>query len=66
MQVDVHDVEAHVARSADTKHRVEVGSIIVHQTAAFVDQAGNFWNVVFENAKCIGVCHHHGSYVVAQ
>ena len=59
VEVDVHHVEAHVAGAADAKHRVEVGTVVVHQRAAVVDEAGNLGNLILEETEGVGVGHHH-------
>ena len=37
VEVDVHHVETHVARSGCAQHGVQVGAVVVHQSAASVD-----------------------------
>ena len=67
VQVDVHDVEAHVAGAATAQQRVEVGSVVVEQTSATVYQLGNLGNLFLEDAQCVGVGHHDtGNRVVEQ
>ena len=41
VEIDVHDIEAHIARTTYAKHRVEVGTIVVHECATIVDELGN-------------------------
>ena len=65
VEIDVHHIESHVAGAAIAQHGVEVGSVVVHQSAAVVDQFRNFRNVLFEDAECVRVGHHHGSNAVA-
>ena len=60
MQVDVHNVEAHISRAAYTKHRVEVGSIIIHKTTTFVYKSLYLRNLTLKKTKCIRIGHHHG------
>ena len=59
VQVDVHNVESHISRTASAEHRVEVSSIIIHQTAALVNEALNLRNLTLEETKSVGVGHHH-------
>ena len=66
VQIDVHHVEAHIARSANAHHRVEVCAVVVHQAAAFMHEPCNFWNIFFKNAERVGVRHHHAGDVVAE
>ena len=65
VQVDVHHVEAHVARPAYTEHRVQVGSVVIHQSAAVVDELRNLRYLGLEEAERVGVGHHHGGDSVA-
>ena len=65
VEVDVHHVEAHVARSAITQHGVEVGSVVVHQSATVVYQLRNLRDALLEEAEGVGVGHHHGGDAVA-
>ena len=66
VQVDVHDVEAHVAGTRDTQHRVEVGSVVVHQAAGLVYKTGNLGDVLLEHAHGVGVGHHHCRHGVVE
>ena len=66
VQVDVHDIEAHIARTAHAEHGVEVGSVVVHQTATFVYQSCYFRNLGFEDTQSIGVGHHHTGNIIAK
>ena len=66
MQVDVHDVEAHVARTAFAEERVEVSTVVVHQAAGFVHHLRNLHHARLEDTKGVGVGHHHGCHLVAQ
>ena len=62
----MHDVKSHVAGAADTEHRVEIRSVIVHQTAAVVNEFGNFRNAGFKDAERVGVRHHHAGDVISE
>ena len=59
MKIDVHHIKAHVTRTASTEHRVEVGSIIVHQSAALMHEFGYLGNLLFKHSEGIGIGHHH-------
>ena len=65
MQVDVHDVETHIARPANAKHRVEVCTIVVHQATTVVDELGNLWNTSFKESQGIRIGHHHSGNLSA-
>ena len=66
VEVDVHDVEAHVAGSGDAEHRVEVGAVVVEQGACLVDHLGDGRDVFLEHADRVGVCHHHRGHAVVE
>ena len=66
VEVDVHHVEAHVARTGHTEDRVEVGTIIIEERAAGVDELGDLGNLLLEEAQRVGVGHHDGGDVIAQ
>ncbi len=64
VQVDMHDVEAHVTWTAGTQHGVEVGTVVVHQTACFMHHLGNVGDVGLEESQRVGVGHHHGRHLL--
>ena len=66
MEIDVHDIEAHIARTTYAKHRVEVGAIVVHECATIVDELGNLRYLAFEESEGVGVGHHHGCHAVVE
>ncbi len=58
VQVEVHDVEAHVARAADAHDRVQVGAVVVEGRAGVVDDARDLLDVRVEEAERVGVGEH--------
>ena len=55
VQVDVDDVEAHVAGPRVAHHRVEVGAVVVERPAGLVDQRGDLGDVLVEERRaCSG------------
>ena len=63
VEVDVHHVEAHVTRAADAEHRVEVGPVVVHESATAVHEACDLRDLTFEETERVGVGHHHCRHV---
>ena len=59
VQVDVHHIEAHIARTTGTQHGVEVSTIVVHQTTTVVNKLCNLRDAGLEKAKRVGIGHHH-------
>ena len=58
MEIDVHDVETHVARPGYAEHRVEIRTVVIHQRAAGMDHFGNLGDIVLENTHSVRVGHH--------
>jgi len=65
VEVDVHDVEAHIAGAAFAEQGVEVGTVVVHQAASLVNHLSNFQHARLEDAEGVGVGHHHGCHLAA-
>ena len=65
MQIDMHHVEAHIARTASPQHRIQVGTIVVHQTTTVMDEFGNLWDTHLEETEGIWIGHHHGSNLLS-
>ena len=63
VEVDVHDIEAHITRATGSEHGVEVGTVVVHQSASIVDELCNLRDARLEESQGVGVGHHHGSYL---
>ncbi len=51
VQVHVHHVEAHVARSRLAENGVEVGPVVIEQPAGLVDDGGDFGDVALKHAQ---------------
>ena len=66
MQVDVHDIEAQITRTAFAQHWVEVGTIVVHQATSLVNELGNLSDIVLKDTQGVGVGHHHTSDVLVE
>ena len=65
VQVEVYHVEAHIARTRDPHHGVEVGAVVVVQAARLVDNAGDFQNVFVKQSQRVGICEHQSGGVGA-
>ncbi len=59
MQVDMHNIEAHVAGTCHAEHRVKVSPVVIHQCTCFVGQTCYFRDIAFEKAECVRVGHHN-------
>lgn len=66
MQVQVNDVEPDVSRTHNADNGVQVGSVVVAETAGFVDEAGDFHNVVVKDANGVRVGQHQAGGFVAE
>src|SRR5581483_2036804 len=51
VRVDVHDVEAHVARTAAAKDRVQVRPVVVDETADAVDGGRDLLDLLLEQPE---------------
>ena len=61
VQVEVHHVEAQVARADNPKQRVEVRTVAVHQAAAAVYQLNDLFDVLIEETERVRVREHHAN-----
>ena len=66
MQVEVHNVEAHIAGAHHAQERVHIGAVVVEQAAAFVHQGCDFLDIALEEAQGVGVGHHNAGDVGAE
>ena len=64
MQVEVHDVDAEIARARDANESVHVGAVHIDEAAFVVHDAADFANVLFEDADGVGVGDHETSHIV--
>ena len=61
MQVDMHHIEAHIAWATGSQHRIQVGTIVVHQRTSLMHHLCNLRDGMLENTQRIGIGHHHSS-----
>ena len=59
VNINVHHVETHVAGTARTEHRIEVGAVVIHQAAAVMDKFCDFRDALFKQSQRIRIGHHH-------
>ena len=65
VQVDMHYVKSHITRATGAEHRVQISTVIVHQTTCIMHHLGYLWDVGLKEAKGIRIGHHHGGDVGA-
>ena len=58
VQVDVQDIEAQVAGSADAQQRVQVGAIAINQPASSMYHLDHLLDVLFEETQRVGIGQH--------
>ena len=63
VQVEVHDVEAHVARPREAHDRVQVGAVVVQRGAHAVHDLGDLGDVLVEDPERVGVRQHQAGDV---
>ncbi len=66
VQVEVDDVEAHVARARHPDQSVEVCAVVVDERTSFVREVRDLHDVLLENAERVRVGQHHGRDSVIQ
>ena len=66
VQVQVHDVKAHVSRTDHTQHRVHIGPVVIEQAAAGVYQRGDLHNLLLEETEGVRVGHHDAGDGIVQ
>src|SRR5438034_7847380 len=64
VQVDVDDVEAHVAGSRDPAHGVQVRAVVVHERAGAVEDALDLLDVLVEETEGRRVGEHQSGRVL--
>ena len=64
VQVDVHDVEAHVARPRDAADRVQVRAVVVHERADAAEDVADLLDVLVEEAERRRVREHEAGGVL--
>ena len=64
MQVEVDDVEAHVARPGDAADGVQVGPVVVQERAGLVEDLCDLIDVLVEQAERRGIRQHQSGGVV--
>ena len=65
VQVEVDDVEAHVAGPGHAHHRVQVRAVVVERRAGVVDDLGDLLDVAVEQPERVRVREHQAGHVVA-
>ena len=66
VEVEMHDVEAHVAGTDHAQQRVHVGAVVVEQAAAFVNERRDLLDILLEQAERVGVGHHDARDIGAE
>ena len=65
VQVEVHNVEAHITRTDSSKERIEICSIVIEKSS--VNEGGNLTNLTLEKTESIRIGHHNtGNFVIEQ
>ena len=64
VEVDVDDVEAHVAGARVAHHRVEVGAVVVERPPRLVDQRRDLGDVLVEEPERVRVGQHQAGDLV--
>jgi aconitase A len=65
VQVEVDDVEPHVAGPRDPHHRVEVRAVVVERRAGVVHDPRDLLDVAVEQPERVRVREHQAGHVLA-
>ena len=60
MQIQVHGVDAEIARPYPPDNGVEIGAVAVEIAAGFMHGVGNSADIVLEHAAGVGIGEHDG------
>ena len=63
VQIQMHHVETHVRRAGHSHDGVQVGAVVIKQTAAVMDNPGNFKNLLFKQTQSVGIGKHESGQV---
>ena len=63
VQIQVHHVHAEIAGARHAGERVHVRAVHVKQSAALVQDRGNFRDALFENAERAGIREHQRGHI---
>ena len=66
VEIYVHYVETHIARTCHAEHRVQVGAVVVEQCAGGMDGFRYFRNMGLENTELVGIGEHHRCHTVVE
>ena len=58
VEIQVDNIESDISRTNDTDNRIQVGTVVVAETAGFVNETGDLQDVFVEKTYCIRVCQH--------
>ena len=59
VEIQVHNVESHVAGTHDTDERVHVCPVVVEKSATAVHKCRDFLDFSLEKPERVRVCHHY-------
>ena len=64
VQVEVHDIDAQIARPGNPQQRVQIRAIAINQPAGLMDQFDDFEDILVEQAQRVGVGEHQACQAV--
>ena len=62
VEIEVHYVEAHIARTHGAQQRVHIGSVIVEEASAAVYKFCNLRYFALEESERVRIGHHNAGY----
>jgi hypothetical protein len=67
MEIEVHDIDSQVARTANTQERIHIRAVAIDQPAAVVNDFNDFEHLLVKKPEGVGVGEHQtGDIFIAQ
>ena len=66
VQIDVHGIDAEIARANPADNGVEIGPVAVEIAARLVDQVGNLADIPLEQATRVGIGQHDAGDIITE
>ena len=63
VQIEMHHVKSHIARTDNSKESIHIGAVIVKETTAIVNKLRYFANILLEQTERVRIGHHNSRNV---
>ena len=65
VQIQMHDIKAHIPGPCHPHHRIQVRSVVIAQSPRFMDNPGDFQNVFVKQPYGIGIRQHKARRILS-